>query len=187
MDRRNVKGFQQFEKLMQNMVAQDLFVIVAAAQKKALKPMQVTASRMYAEHKGTWDGKQTEAQKSWRWAGGYTSGWTGKKVKGKRDVVHPQGESRAIIAMNFLKNRPKPKLVNKKLSIFSQIFGVSQNSWLIEFGRYKDPARAYNGWRIFRNVFNQLAFSTEGLLRHEMQQGFKRWENKIGKLLKAPA
>ena len=187
MDNRYVNGFQQFEKLMGKMNAEDLFEIISAAQKKSLKPIQVTASRMYAEHKGTWDDKQTEAQKSWRWAGGYTSGWTGRKVKGKRDVIHPQGESRALIAMNILKNKPKPKRINNNLSVWAKIFGSTQNSWLIEFGRYKDPARAYNGWRIFRNIFNQLAFSTEGLLRHEMQQGFKRWENKIGKLLKAPA
>ena len=185
MIRRNIDGFQQFQKNMQKLCVEDLFLILAKAEKKAMEPMRITAARYFAQKRGTWDNKQTEAQKSWRWAGGWTSGWTGKRVKGKRDVVHPQGESRELIAANILKHKIKPQVINNKTSVWAKIFGSTQNSWLIEFGRYKDPARRYAGWNIFRQVFHQLTFSVELSLREEVQKGLTRWGNEIEKRLKA--
>lgn len=186
MEKRVVDGFKQFEQTMKQLSVDELFKILSKAEKKAMEPMRITASRYYAEKKGRWDNVQTEAQASWRWAGGYTSGWTGKIFKGKRDVVHPQGESRKFIAQNILKNKIKPKYVNNKLSVWARIFGSTQNSWLIEFGRYKDAARAYKGWQIFRQVFNELSFSVETSLRQEVKNGLERWGNQIEKRLKNP-
>lgn len=186
MTRRHVDGFKQFENTMTKLKVDDLFAILSKAEKKAMEPMRITAARYFANKRGTWDGKQTQAQASWRWAGGYTSGWTGSQVKGKRNVSHPQGESRMNIAANILKNRIKPKVINNGLSVWARIFGSTQNSWLIEFGRYKDPARAFTGWQIFKQVFNQLAFSVELTLREEVKSGLKKWGNQIESRLKNP-
>jgi len=184
--RRDVQGFKQFQEGMQKLAVDHLFEILSRAEKKAMEPMRITAARYYATKVGAWDGKQTEAQASWRWAGGWTSGWTGRRVKGKRDVVHPQGESRILIAQNILKNKIKPRPIRGGLSVWAKMFGSTQNSWLIEFGRYKDPARAFTGWRIFRQVFEQLSFSVEVSLRDEVRAGLKRWENAMAKRLKNP-
>ena len=182
--RRDVQGFKQFQDSMHKLGVDDLVQILFRAEKKAMEPMRITAARYYATKVGAWDGKQTDAQASWRWAGGWTSGWTGKRVKGKRDVVHPQGESRMLIAKNILKNTIKPRVLRDGRSVWAKIFGSTNNSWLIEFGRYKDPARAFKGWQIFMQVFNQLAFSVEGALREEVRAGLKRWENAIARKLK---
>jgi hypothetical protein len=80
----------------------------------------------------------------------------------------------------------KPRVLRDGRSVWAKIFGSTQNSWLIEFGRYKDPARAFKGWQIFMQVFNQLAFSVEGALREEVRAGLKRWENAIARKLKNP-
>ena len=90
------------------------------------------------------------------------------------------------IAANILKNRIKPKVINNGLSVWARIFGSTNNSWLIEFGRYKDPARAFTGWQIFKQVFNQLSFSVEMTLREEVKNGLKRWGNQIESRLKNP-
>ena len=90
------------------------------------------------------------------------------------------------IAANILKNKIKPKLINNGLSVWARIFGSTQNSWIIEFGRYLDPARAYTGWQIFRQVFNQLTFSVEMTLREEVRKGLSKWSSDIEKRLKNP-
>ena len=184
--RRDVQGFKQFQDGMHKLAVEDLIKILSKAEKKALEPMRITAARYYARKVGTWDNKQTEAQASWRWAGGWTSGWTRRRVKGKRDVVHPQGESRNFISQNILKNKIKPRVIRNGLSVWAKIFGATNNSWLIEFGRYKDSARAFKGWHIFMQVFNELAFSVEGVLREEVKAGLKRWENEMARRLKNP-
>ena len=139
---RIIKGLDEFLEQMKTLRDEDIYKILNKAEIKALTKPKDRLAEMYGTFVGKNDLNQTEAQKSWRW-----------RAK-KHQPMHPIKESRVNIAHNIYSHDIRPKNIGKKdATVWARIWGSTQNSWLIEHGRYKDPSRAYQGWQVFRKFF----------------------------------
>lgn len=169
-----IKGLDEFLVQMKTLRQDDVFKVLRKSQKTALTLPQGKLAGLYASFKGRRDLNQTEAQKSWRW-----------RAK-KHQPMHPIGESRINIARSIVREKIKPRNIGKnKASVWSRIVGHTNNSWLIEHGRYKDPARAYQGWQVFEKFFKTYGRTIHDRFTDDVGKGFdrvfKRIANEINK------
>ena len=96
--------------------------------------------------------------------------------------MHPIRESRLRIAHNIYSNKIIPKEIGKnKATVWARIWGKTQNSWLIEHGRYKDPARAYTGWKIFQYFFKTHAATINAKFTEDVGYGLDKVFKRIAK------
>ena len=137
-----VKGLEEFLDGMKKLHSDDIYNILNKAEVKAMTRPRDKIAGMFAGWHGKRDLNQTEAQLETRWRAQ------------KHQPIHPVKESREIIARSIYHNKVKPRNIgNRKTTVWSRIWGATQNSWLIENGRWKDPAAAYNGWNVFKKFF----------------------------------
>ena len=61
-----------------------------------------------------------------------------------------------------------------KATVWARIWGRTQNSWLIEHGRYKDPSRAYRGWKVFEKFFQTYGRTIHDRFTDDVGKGFDR-------------
>ena len=169
-----IKGLAEFLDQMKTMRNEDIFKVLRKAEVKALTAPRGKLAGMY----GTWVGKndlnQTEAQKSWRW-----------RAK-KHQPIHPIKESRINIAHNIYSHAIRPTNIGKKnATVWARIWGSTQNSWLIEHGRYRSPSRAYRGWKVFEKFFQMYGATINARLTEDIGYGlekvFKRVASEINK------
>lgn len=169
-----IKGLDQFLDQMKTMRSEDIYKVLRKAEVKALTAPRGKLASMYGTYVGKNDENQTDAQKSWR--------WRAKKFQ----PIHPITESRLRIAHNIYSHRIITKEIGKnKASVWARIWGHTQNSWLIEHGRYKDPSRAYQGWQIFRSFFQTYGATINAKFTEDVGYGldkvFKRIANEMNK------
>ena len=173
-DGKIIKGLDEFLVQMKTLRQDDVFRVLRKSQKTALTLPQGKLAGLYASFRGKRDLNQTEAQKSWRW-----------RAK-KHQPIHPIKESRERIAQNIYSHRIIPKEIGKdKATVWARIWGKTQNSWLIEHGRYKDPSRAYQGWQIFRAFFQMYGATINAKFTEDVGYGldkvFKRIASEMNK------
>lgn len=169
-----IKGLGEFLDQMKTMRNEDIYKVLRKAEVKALTAPRGKLAGMY----GTWVGKndinQTDAQKSWRW-----------RAK-KHQPLHPIKESRINIAHNIYSHAIAPRNIGKNnASVWARIWGHTQNSWLIEHGRYRDPSRAYRGWKVFEKFFQMYGATINARFTEDIGYGlekvFKRVASEINK------
>ena len=165
-----IKGLDQFLDQMKTLHSDDIYKVLRKAEVKALTAPKGKLASMYGTHVGKNDINQTEAQKSWRW-----------RAK-KHQPMHPIRESRLRIAHNIYSNKIIPKEIGRnKATVWARIFGRTQNSWLIEHGRYKDPSRAYQGWQIFRAFFQMYGATINAKFTEDVGYGLEKVFARIAK------
>ena len=169
-----IKGLDQFLDQMKTLHSDDIYKVLRKAEVKALTAPRGKLASMYGTFVGKNDINQTEAQKSWRW-----------RAK-KHQPMHPIRESRLRIAHNIYSHAIRPKNIGKKnATVWARIWGSTQNSWLIEHGRYKDPSRAYRGWKVFEKFFQMYGATINARFTEDIGIGlekvFKRVASQINK------
>ena len=167
---RIIKGLDEFLEQMKTLRDEDIYKILNKAEIKALTKPRDRLAEMY----GTWAGKndlnQTEAQKSWRW-----------RAK-KHQPMHPIKESRINIAHNIYSHAIRPTNIGKKnATVWARIWGSTQNSWLIEHGRYIDPSRAYRGWKVFEKFFQMYGATINAKFTEDIGYGLEKVFARIAK------
>lgn len=146
--------------------------IISKAMREAMDPVQRVAGAQYLQRTGAHDFNQTEAQLLNRWGG-------------NKSNRHPVGESRQRVAASIFKTKIKSiKGIRKNASgepqaILLKLFGKTQNSWLLEFGRYKDAARKYHGWGTLQKVVNTMATFTQAKLVSSVKESMDKAANKF--------
>jgi hypothetical protein len=173
-DGKIIKGLDQFLDQMKTMRTEDIYKVLSRAEIKALTRPRDKLAGLYGTYIGKNDDNQTEAQKSWRWRAN------------KHQPIHPIKESRLRIAHNIYSHRIIPYAIGKnKASVWSRIWSYTQNSFLIENGRYRDPARAYTGWKIFQYFFKTHAATINAKFTEDVGYGldkvFKRIASEMNK------
>jgi hypothetical protein len=165
-----IKGLDQFLDQMKTLHSDDIYKVLRKAEVSALtKPRDKLAS-MYGTFKGKNDENQTDAQKAWRW-----------RAK-KHQPMHPIKESRLRIAHNIYSHKIIPKEIGKnKATVWARIWGRTQNSWLIEHGRYVNPSRAYQGWQIFRKFFQMYGATINAKFTEDVGYGLEKVFARIAK------
>ena len=165
-----IKGLDEFLVQMKTLRQDDVFRVLRKSQKTALTLPQGKLAGLYASFRGKRDLNQTEAQKSWRW-----------RAK-KHQPMHPIGESRINIARSIVREKITPRNIGKnKASVWSRIVGYTNNSWLIEHGRYKDPSRAYQGWQVFRKFFQMYGATINARFTEDIGIGLEKVFARIAK------
>ena len=169
-----IKGLGEFLDQMKTMRNEDIFKVLIKAEVKALTAPRGKLASMYGTYVGKNDENQTDAQKSWRW-----------RAK-KHQPMHPIKESRINIAHNIYSHAIRPKNIGRnKATVWARIWGSTQNSWLIEHGRYKDPSRAYRGWKVFEKFFQMYGATINARFTEDIGIGlekvFKRVASQINK------
>ena len=169
-----IKGLAEFLDQMKTMRNEDIFKVLRKAEVKALTAPRGKLASMYGTFVGKNDANQTEAQKSWRW-----------RAK-KHQPMHPIKESRINIAHNIYSHAIRPTNIGKKnATVWARIWGSTQNSWLIEHGRYRDPSRAYRGWKVFEKFFQMYGATINARFTEDIGVGldkvFKRVASEINK------
>ena len=169
-DGKIIKGLDQFLDQMKTMRTDDLYKVLKKAEVKALTRPRDKLAGLYGTYIAKNDDNQTEAQKSWRW-----------RAK-KHQPMHPIKESRLRIAHNIYSNKIIPKEIGKnKATVWARIFGRTQNSWLIEHGRYKDSSRAYQGWQVFRKFFQMYGATINAKFTADIGYGLDKVFARIAK------
>ena len=146
--------------------------IIAKAMREAMDPVQRVAGAQYLQRTGAHDFNQTEAKLLNRWGG-------------SKSNRHPVGESRQRVAASILKIKTKSiRGIRKNASgephaILYKLFGKTQNSWLLEFGRYRDAARKYHGWGTLQKVVNTMETFTQGKLVSSVKEQMDKAANKF--------
>ena len=165
-----IKGLDQFLDQMKTMRTDDIYKVLRKAEVKALTAPRGKLASMYGQYVGKNDDNQTEAQKSWRW-----------RAK-KHQPIHPIKESRLRIAHNIYHHKVIPKNIGKnKASVWARIWGYTQNSWLIEHGRYMEPSRAYEGWQVFRKFFQMYGATINAKFTKDIGYGLDKVFARIAK------
>ena len=165
-----IKGLDQFLDQMKTLHSDDIYKVLRKAEVKALTAPKGKLASMYGTYKAKNDDNQTDAQKSWRW-----------RAK-KHQPMHPIRESRLRIAHNIYSNKIIPKEIGKnKATVWARIFSSTQNSWLIEHGRYLDPSRAYQGWQIFRKFFQMYGATINAKFTEDVGYGLEKVFARIAK------
>ena len=166
--RKVIKGLGEFLDQMKTLRNEDIYKVLRKAEVKALTAPRGKLASMY----GTWTGKndlnQTDAQKSWRW-----------RAK-KHQPMHPIKESRINIAHNIYSHSILPKNIGKQnRTVWARIWGSTQNSWLIEHGRYVNPARAYTGWKVFQKFFEIYGATINARFTQDIGYGLEKAISRI--------
>lgn len=165
-----IKGLGQFLDQMKTLRNEDIYKVLRKSEVKALTAPRAKLAAMYRDHKGTHDLNQTDAQKSWRW-----------RAK-KHQPIHPIKESRGIIARNIYQHAVQPRNIGKNnASVWARIWAHTQNSWLIEHGRYRDPVRAYKGWNIFQKFFTTYGATINARFTEDIGYGLEKVFKRIAK------
>ena len=171
-----IKGLDQFLDQMKTMRSDDIYKVLRKAEVTALTAPRDKLASMYGTYVAKNDDNQTEAQKSWRW-----------RAK-KHQPIHPIKESRLRIAQNIYSHAIIPKEIGKsKATVWARIWGRTQNSWLIEHGRYIDPSRAYQGWQIFRSFFRMYGATINAKFTEDVGHGLEKVFNRIAKEMRSAA
>ncbi len=90
--------------------------------------------------------------------------------------------SRLRIANNIYRQKIVKKEIGKnKATVWARIWGKTQNSWLIEHGRYKDPSRAYQGWQVFRKFFQMYGATINAKFTADIGYGLDKVFARIAK------
>ena len=169
-DGKIIKGLAEFLDQMKTLRNEDIYKVLRKAEVKALTAPRNKLASMY----GTWVGKndlnQTDAQKSWRW-----------RAK-KHQPLHPIKESRINIAHNIYSHDIRPKNIGKKdATVWARIWGSTQNSWLIEHGRYVNPSRKYIGWKVFDHFFKTYGATINARFTEDIGYGLEKVIKRIAK------
>jgi len=165
-----IKGLDQFLDQMKTLHSDDIYKILRKAEIKALTAPRGKLASMYGTYVGKNDINQTDAQKSWRW-----------RAK-KHQPMHPIRESRLRIAKNIYSNEIIPKEIGKnKATVWARIFGRTQNSWLIEHGRYLNPARKYTGWKVFEKFFKMYGATINAKFTEDIGIGLEKVFARVAK------
>jgi len=165
-----IKGLDQFLDQMKTMRSDDIYKVLRKAEVKALTAPRGKLASMYGTYVGKNDENQTDAQKSWRW-----------RAK-KHQPMHPIKESRLRIAHNIYSHKIVTKEIGKnKATVWARIWGKTQNSWLIEHGRYVDPSRAYQGWQVFRKFFQMYGATINAKFTADIGYGLDKVFARIAK------
>lgn len=173
-DGKVIKGLGEFLEQMKTLRNEDIYKILRKAEVKALTLPRGKLAGIYGTARGKHDLNQTKSQLAWRW-----------RAK-KHQPMHPVGESRVNIARNIYSHQITPKNIGKNnASVWARIWGHTQNSWLIEHGRYKDPSRAYTGWKLFEKFFKTYGATINDRFTRDIGYGldkvFKRIASEINK------
>lgn len=155
-----VDGFNTFYNAMKKLSGEELYRVISEAERKALTPARKDLARNYGAWRGKHDSEQTASRLLWRW-----------RAK-KWQPIHPVGESRGLISVNIAKHQIRTRLARGGKYVWGKVFGSTQNSWLIEHGRYKDAARAYQGWNVFRRYFESYGASLKSIMEASLTKGF---------------
>lgn len=165
-----IKGLDEFLDLMKIMRSDDIYKVLHKAEVVALTRPRDELASMYGTYKGKNDDNQTEAQKAWRW-----------RAK-KHQPMHPIKESRLRIAHNIYSHKIVTREIGRnKATVWARIWGKTQNSWLIEHGRYKDPSRAYQGWQVFRKFFQMYGATINAKFTEDIGYGLDKVFARIAK------
>jgi hypothetical protein len=147
--------------------------IIMAGMREAMIPVQRVIAAQYLQHIGKHDFNQTPAQIRSRWGGGRT--------------IHPIGESRQHIGISILRTKNNALKGIRKASdgtpnaFIYKVWGKTQNSWLVNFGRYKSPAEKYRGWGLFESVFNILSSTVQQKMIDKVKEGMDKAANQFWK------
>jgi hypothetical protein len=134
------------------------------AVREAMKPVQKVTAAQYAQKSGKFDMNQSETALRHRWGGGR----------------HNVGESRRTISRSIMGGPPKVKTIRGS-NYLSKIWGQTNNSFLIEVGRYKDVARSYKGWGLMSYIFNLMSQHTHQVLSDTIEKQLKVVANQFWK------
>jgi len=126
------------------------------AVRAAMEPVQKVTAAQYAQHVGKFDDNQSEAKLLHRWGGGH----------------HNVGESRRTMARSIMRGPPKVKKIQGS-NYLAKIWTQTNNSFLIDKGRYKDVARAYKGWGVMAYIFNTMSQHTQQVLHDTIEEQIK--------------
>lgn len=137
-------------KLMRN--KERVTFLCSKAMREAMKPAQKVIAAQYGQHVGKFDSNQSETALRHRWGSG-------------RHIV---GESRRAVARSMLRGNPKVKNI-KTNNFLAKIWGQTNNSFLLEVGRYKNVARFYRGWGLMSGIFNLMSDHTRSVLDKTMK------------------
>ena len=147
--------------------------IIMAGMREAMIPVQRVIAAQYLQHIGKHDFNQTPAQIRSRWGGGRT--------------IHPIGESRQHIGISILRTKNNSLKGIRKASdgtpnaFIYKVWGKTQNSWLVNFGRYKSAAEKYRGWGLFESVFNILSSTVQQKMIDKVKEGMDKAANQFWK------
>ena len=147
--------------------------IIMAGMREAMQPVQRVAANQYLQQPGKHDSAQSPAQVRSRWGGGRT--------------IHPIGESRQHVGISILKTKTTSMKGIRKAAdgtsnaFIYKVWGKTQNSFLLEFGRTRNPASNYKGWGVLQTVFNTMSVFAQLKLIEKVKEGMDKAANQFWK------
>lgn len=156
----------EFGKNLQLLKGKKAKAIIMGGMREAMQPVQKVIAAQYIQHVGKHDFNQTPAQVKSRWGGGR--------------IIHPIGESRQHVGISILKTKNNSVKGIRKASdgtpnaFVYKVWGKTQNSWLVNFGRYKSAALKYKGWGLMEQVFNTMSTYAQQKMIDKVKEGMDK-------------
>ena len=162
-----VADLTRFAEALKLVKGKKVKLIAFRAIREAIMPVQRVASAQYGQAHGLHDQGQSEAKIAWRWGGK------------SRHTLHPIGESRRNLAISIARKVPKLKMIRGGQAFLGKMWGQTQNSFLLEFGRTRDALTRYRGWGLMTRVVATMSAHAQNVLAENIKKEIEKLNNQF--------